>query len=447
MRIAKKATLLGAAAALTTAGLIAGLAAPASAEPRNPNPTSEANEVPLVGVGSDTIQDLLTGYSAVAKDFSTGSFAIASYDAVAPGSSDPTVPTFIKPRVNGDVIQRPNGSGDGLKALRAAVDAKSTWNTQVTSNGNTSTVASVLQGSDIQFARSSDASSITTGGKYAQIPIAIDAVTYATSASSQIPSGIPLGTSVDAASNDPASPAPLTLKNIFSADGYLSGTINGTSYKFYVGGASTVDSAYTRLHVYAPQTGSGTLKFWYKTINGSDGSSLPTGVSQTYVNANSATVGVEEHDGSALQNDPVAIAPFSIAQWLAQSKSASIGGAYGITVNDRRHGAVLNSIGSVAPTTGGSNAVLNTSFPVTRPVFIRVEYSQLKINPYLKAAFVSNSNFALTTSIYDATNPLNPSKSLINDFGFAKIPSGGATFATTGTTVFKAGDADDYRFN
>jgi ABC-type phosphate transport system substrate-binding protein len=432
VRIAKKATFIG-AAALTTAGVIAGLAVPANADPANPNPTSESQEAPLVGVGSDTIQDLFTGLSAVMGDNWDGTGVIASYDATAPGT---TAASLIKPRVLGHQFIRPNGSGAGLTALTAAVDPSDAH--EVGNSLTDSTSKTFLSGSDVQFARSSDFSTIKTdgGGKYAQIPIAIDAVTYATASTSNIPSGIALGDSPQTASSNSASPNALTLKNIFGGRGYLS---DGT-HKFYSGSLTQaqIDSGYTKLDVYVPQAGSGTRKFWLKTLEGITDNTLPDGVTDQF---NGTTN--EEHDGTALQGDPNAIAPFSIAQWIAQSDHASLSGAYGVTVIDRRHGAQLNAIGSSQPTTSGK---LNTAFPVSRPVFVRVEYSQLKVNPYLKAAFVSDSNNALTSTVYAAANPVTGS-STIEDFGFAKIPSSGYQSPVLGSTVFFAGDADDYRFD
>jgi hypothetical protein len=90
---------------------------------------------------------------------------------------------------------------------------------------------------------------------------------------------------------------------------------------------------------------------------------------------------------------------------------------------------------------------LNTAFPISRPVFVDVEYAQLKINPLLEAVFVSDSNFAANSTIYNATNPLDQSTNVITDFGFAKIPAAGFSTPVYGSVVFKQGDATDYRFN
>jgi len=433
MRNGFKATLVSGAALLTAFGVATAVAVPANADPANPNPTKESQELALVGVGSDTIQDLFTGLSRVVTDGTAGTPVIASYDAT--GSAQ------IKTRVLGQEFDRPNGSGPGRDALKSAV-AGST----VKDNG----ANVVLHGSDVQFARSSsfnNGSALSDSGRYAQIPIAVDAVTYATNGGTngtKIPSGIPEGGSPAASDGTTAAPAALTLANIFGGKGYLSGTVGGTTYKFYSGtGASSDQTNWPKLDVFVPQSGSGTRNFWYQALNLGTNTALPNGVLDQFngkVN--------EEHDGTALDGDPLAIEPFSIAQWNAQSTVAALNGKYGTNVTDRRHNAVLNSVADstgavVSPTTSGK---LNTAFPISRPVFVIVEYAALKINPYLKAAFVSNANFALNKSIYDAVATSGRTNT-ITDFGFAKIPAAGFTTPVYPGVTFKQGDADDYRFN
>ena len=430
MRIGKRTALLGAVSLLTAVGVSCAIAVPANAEPVSPNPASESLEAPLVGVGSDTIQDLFTGLTHSVSDLTTGKAVFASYDAF--GTAAKPLSAQITPRVLGSTFDRPGGSGPGLDALRSAVEGGTHT---VPNNGGTV----VLKGSDVQFARSSGAQTITPGGRYAQIPIAIDAVTYVTNGGTggtQVPNGIPLGGAPTGAPGTVASPAPLTLSNIFAGNGYLS---DGT-HNFFSGSGNSSDAGFPKLHVYVPQPGSGTYKFWQPALGLT---ALGNGVLQTF--NGSPTI---EHDGTPINGDPLAIEPFSIAQWIAQSHAPTLNSQYstGGVIQDRRNNVVLNNVGSVAPTVAG---VLNTAFPIARPVFVDVEYAQLKINPYLKAAFVDDSSFALTSSIYDAVNPGNFVTSVITDFGFAKIPAGGFTPTTNGVphVSFKQGDADDYRFN
>ena len=438
MRTRTKATLFGAVSLLAVAGISCAFAVPANADPTFPNPTTESQEVALVGVGSDTIQDLFTGLTQSVTD-NSGSQVFASYDATGTAT--------ITTRVLGQTFTRPNGSGPGLTALKSAVAGSTT------PDGSTNVV---LHGSDVQFARSSSYNNTTlsSSGRYAQIPIAVDAVTYATSGSvtTQVPSGITEGSAPAAAAGTIASPDALTLDNIFNGDGYLSGVIGGTTYQFYSGtGASSTPATWPKLDVFLPQEGSGTRKFWYTALDlGYAETVLPPGVLDTYIPAGTSTpVTNEEHDGSAIQSDPLGIEPFSIAQWSAQSHAASILNVYGFNEVDRRHGVLLNSVGSVAPTVGGAPGIgtLNTAFPISRPVFVDVEVAQLKINPLLEAVFVNDSNFAASSTIYNAMNPLDQTTSVITDFGFAKIPSGGFSTPVYGSVVFKQGDVQDYRFN
>ncbi len=433
MRNRTKAALFGAVSLIAAVGITGAIALPANADPTHPNPTAENQEVALVGVGSDTIQDLFTGLTHSVTD-KAGNQVFASYDATG-------TPT-ITPRAFGQTFTRPNGSGPGLAALQSAVAG-----TTGVMNGSTPVT---LFGSDVQFSRSSSYNNktLSSSGRYAQIPIAVDAVTYATSGTvaSHIPSGIPEGSATGTSAGTITAPDPLTVANIFNGNGYLSGVIGGATYQFYSGsGASSNQAAWPKLDVWLPQEGSGTRKFWYTALNLVPAETvLPAGVQDQYNSAPN-----EEHDGSAIQSDPYGILPFSIAQWTAQSHASTLNTQYGITtLTDRRHGVLLNSVGSAAPTVGGApgTGTLNTAFPISRPVFVDVEFAQLKINPLLQAVFVSNSNFAASSTIYDAMNPFTSATSVINDFGFASIPSGGFSTPVYGSVVFKQGDAQDYRF-
>ena len=432
MRTRTKATLFGAVSLIAAVGLSGAIALPANADPKVPNPTSESQEVALVGVGSDTIQDLFTGLTQAVADNGANQ-VFASYDAT--GSAT------ITTRVLGQAFTRPNGSGPGLVALKSAVSGS------VVPDG---TASVVLHGSDVQFSRSSgyNSSTLSSTGRYAQIPIAVDAVTYATSGSvtTKVPSGIAEGGTPSTAVGTIAAPDPLTLSNIFDGNGYVSGVVGGVTYQFFSGsGASSNQTAWPKLDVFVPQSGSGTRNFWYTALALGTNTVLPAGVLDTYIPAGTTTPVInEEHNGSAIQSDAYGIEPFSIAQWSAQSNSANINGIYGTAITDRRHGVLLNNVGSVSPTVSGG---LNTAFPISRPVFVDVEFAQLKVNPLLQAVFVNDSSFAASSTIYNATNPLDGTTNVITDFGFAKIPSAGFSTPVYGSVVFKQGDAQDYRFN
>ena len=133
-------------------GALAFTASPASADPSG-SPTFRT----LAGVGSDTTEGVLNGLSQVVTV--NGTKAIASYDAF--GSA--TIQTKDNPAC---VMNRPAGSGAGVTALVASLDA---------ANGC------------LDFARSSSNNASSYAGKnLAYIPFAVDAVTYAVRSDSGI---------------------------------------------------------------------------------------------------------------------------------------------------------------------------------------------------------------------------------------------------------------------
>lgn len=389
MSILRKA-LLGAAATITTAGLVFGASAAANADP------STFRSLP--GVGSDTVQDYGNGIAQAVTV--NGNRVLGSYDAT--GSA--TIQT--RSGAAGTEFPRPNGSGQGVAALSAAI-APTAANRAF--RGDTLTYA------DVKWARSSSApgAAQSNTGTLQYIPLGVDGVTYATSSNSVIPSGIPLGTSAQDAIGSSTTPAALTLRNIYrGGNTHIQGVVGGTTYRFYVG-TGTPAAGFTKLSVYVPQSGSGTRSYWATTL-GFSNTSLPAGVTDTYTGG-----GVQEHNGSALVGNAAAIVPFSIAQWIAQGNASTINLNYSITVTDRRNGALLNNVTngsgvSVAPRTG---TALNTSFPIVRPVFTVVERAaidpaSLSYNANLAAAFVGSSGLA-----YSGTR--------VTDFGFGALSASG----------------------
>ncbi|NIH55438.1 hypothetical protein [Brooklawnia cerclae] len=386
--------MIGALAGILTTGLaLTGFSSQASADPAS---TSTYGQ--LVAVGSDTLQDFGNGLSTALGNVSgTSTLKLASYDAT--GSST------IQTRSGGVSFTRPNGSGDGVKALSASAQG-TIWG------------GANLSG-QVDIARSSSKYTTSTVSALAYVPVGVDAVTYATSSDSAIPSGILEGdVSQDGvgtwdSETGTVHPADLTLRNIFQGNGYLEGTISSVTYKFYSGAGNPADgSGYTKLNVYVPQSGSGTRSFWASTL-GFSNSSLPAGVSDTFGLYNpdtevTTTTDVQEHNGLVVtkpeaateteqaeqgnQNWETAIVPFSIAQYVAQTNAAE-GTLSGVT--DRRHGAELNSVGNVAPTSGGA---LNSSFPIKRDVYFVATTARLT-NPTtdadrLLAKFLINSGTA-----------------------------------------------------
>ncbi len=360
----KKSKLrLGAVATLALACVAFGTVS-ASADP-----TPAGSFRTLVGVGSDTTQDVVNGLGTVVTN-------IGSYDA----QGTPT----IQVSQNGPTFQRPNGSTEGVRALSAS--ANDTGSRTYPAAGGVSIT------DQIDFARSSSGPSSTVpGSDLTFIPFARDAVTYAVNSSSDFPRAIPVGT----AAQDSVVPAPLTLRNI---------------YRCAVTTFRTPALVTVTIRPLLPQAGSGTRTFWLSALGLAENSIGPC------VTDKVNNVSVQEHDGSLIRNAGD-IVPFSVAQYLSQSNYASLPTA----VNERRGVIDLGRIGGVKPillTANGNE--LNTAFPVNRLIYNVVQTSRLG-EAELSAAFVGSSS-----AVCSATT-------LIRNYGFGTIGAAcGSTTATQG---------------
>ncbi|MFF4304162.1 Ig-like domain repeat protein [Streptomyces sp. NPDC001601] len=250
-------------AAFVAAAVVAGgvaLASPAVADP-------DAGAFrQLVGVGSDTTQDVLnalagdtingTSYSATAVKSADGA-GIASYDAIEPGTGSTS--SKITTRSSGTAFARPNGSGAGRIALSESLTGV-----------KDSTGASVKD--QVDFARSSGGPS-ASGAALTYIPMARDAVGVAVK-----------GSALDTLTVD-------QLREIYT--GQLT-QLNGQT-----------------LHPKIPQSSSGTRKFFMNAI----------GVTNDTLSPNVAVV-QENQANSALTEDG-ALVPFSVGSWIAQINGVS----------------------------------------------------------------------------------------------------------------------------
>ncbi|MFJ9565677.1 Ig-like domain repeat protein [Streptomyces fuscichromogenes] len=250
-------------AAFVAAAVVAGgiaLASPAVADP-------DAGAFrQLVGVGSDTTQDVLnalagdtingTSYSATAVK-STDGAGVASYDAIEPGTGSTS--SKITTRTGGAAFARPNGSGAGRIALSESLTGV-----------KDSTGASVK--GQVDFARSSGGPS-SSGKALTYIPMARDAVGVAVK-----------GSGLDTLTVD-------QLHEIYT--GQLT-ELNGQT-----------------LHPKIPQANSGTRKFFMNAI----------GVTNDTLSPNVAVVQENQAD-SALTEDG-ALVPFSVGSWIAQINGVS----------------------------------------------------------------------------------------------------------------------------
>jgi ABC-type phosphate transport system substrate-binding protein len=161
----KKRLALGIAVASLGASVLAGSA---SADP--------AQYSALVGVGSDTTQDVMNAlsgksngilYTPIQSSAATGGRQVISFDATPPaGAAD----NCITPKLGSPTFTRPNGSSAGRRALSRAIDG--------TGYGSLATCALADVSGQVDFARSSSGPSGTTA-QLTYIPFGRDGVSFA----------------------------------------------------------------------------------------------------------------------------------------------------------------------------------------------------------------------------------------------------------------------------
>ena len=254
---------------VSTAALVAAslsLAAPALADP-------PAGYAPLttdvIGVGSDTSEFVLnyladgnagvSGYNATAA---AAANRLVSWNALPPAGSPSTINLPSNP-----AAPRPNGSGNGKKALYGA--------------GNVP---------DIDFARSSSALDATEKQAGLQaFPFAKDSLALSTAKTS----------------NAPATITPADMVRIYT------GAVTNWSQ---LGGTPGV------IEPKIPQSGSGTRSFFNAQLQAANGGNA--------VALAGTVVEVQEHDATPIQNNPNAVAPFSIGRNAVNGAPLRIEGGF-----------------------------------------------------------------------------------------------------------------------
>ncbi|MEV7737197.1 Ig-like domain repeat protein [Streptomyces sp. NPDC088921] len=244
-------------ATLVAAAVVAGGMALASPAYADPTPAGTFRQ--LVGVGSDTTQDVLnalagdtvngTGYAGTAVKSTSGA-GIASYDAI--GSAT------VQTRPAGPTFTRPNGSGNGRAALSMSLTGDKFPNS-----------AGVAIPGQVDFARSSSGPSVS-GTALTYIPFARDAVGIAVR-----------GSGLDSLTAD-------QLHDVYAAGS--THQINGQT-----------------VHPVLPQSGSGTRKFFLAAI----------GLNENTVDTSLPTV--QENQANAALTQDGTLVPFSVGSWIAQN--------------------------------------------------------------------------------------------------------------------------------
>lgn len=150
-RLAKIAAATAAVGSIAAIGLVGN--SPAQADPKQ-------YTSPIFGFGSDTLQDVTNAFAGFSfgQNFTplqtsaaTGQRQIVSWDAFPPGTTTPTAINCITTKVGSPQIQRPNGSGNGVRAISSAFNPGQRWPTTGTGPcGAARSMAGI-----VDFARSS----------------------------------------------------------------------------------------------------------------------------------------------------------------------------------------------------------------------------------------------------------------------------------------------------
>jgi ABC-type phosphate transport system substrate-binding protein len=323
----------------------------------------------VVSVGSNTDQGLFDqlslDYNATipAKEHSASHPYFYSWDATEPGTqvAGPKIAT----KGGCAAIARPNGSGAGLTALDQNVF-----------DGKTGHYC-------IDFARSSSGRSAKSPafgpGGVAYVALAEDAVTYAVR-----------DTGAAKGKAETYAPKSLTVAQLASI------------FSCRVTNWSKVGGADEPIHVYIPQSSSGTLSFWLKAIGLTEAGSCANDVSNT----------LEENQGLSKQfDDPSAIFIYSVADWVAQKYHSPLPGdkaAKGQNLFGSDDVGYLG-LGSVkvgttvySPVTTAKVPTINASFKatkLTRTIYDVVRYTSTtsdhilaRLQPFLAKAGYACSN-------------------------------------------------------
>ncbi|MFZ6004527.1 MAG: hypothetical protein ACOYXM_11415 [Actinomycetota bacterium] len=368
-RLAKVAAV--AAVASVGAAAVMASASVAGADPKQ-------FEDPLVGVGSDTTQDILDAFTGEVNGTrfiplrsgpASGRAQLASWRAVQEDAGGSPV-ACIQPS-GGILVDRPNGSGNGRRALSAAIGPASQrgWGR---SDVGCTTVRANMSGL-VDFARSSSGASATSG-PLTFVPFARDALQWAYSAP-------------DAAS---------AVSDLTTAQVRQLHVTGGTSQVLNVGG--------TRIIACRIQSGSGTYESWHEDMFPGD-SPPPDSGNVTLLNQSTAECagafdavqqginGIQEHDpqglydvcerirngytpvggGSAVAAQPntQCIIGYSAANWVAQfnglgTRSLDVDGAGTDAPPVANTGGAFNlgtqNGGAAAYTISGSTASPNPTY-------------------------------------------------------------------------------------
>lgn len=361
-------------AAMVAAAVVSGTLALASPASADPTPAGTFRQ--LVGVGSDTTQDVLNalagdivnGKSYADTAVKAGDAGIASYDAFVPGAATSTIQT----RSGGPTFLRPNGSGPGRAALSMSLTGDKFPN-----------ATGVAVKGQVDFARSSGGPS-TSGNTLTYIPFARDAVGVAVR-----------GSALDTLTVD-------QLHDIYTSGDTRLKELNGQT-----------------LHAVLPQAGSGTRKFFLAAI----------GLTETTVSSEIPTV--QENQANAALTEDGALVPFSVGSWIAQnngiapdySKTAVAAGAHLASVQ------LPGDTGATSPVT-----TVNGKLTPVGGYFENATFGRDVFNVVPSRAIDPTSVFFdkalydvfVTSGTHEAALATDTAEKVIADFGFLNEPYNGS---------------------
>jgi hypothetical protein len=180
----------------------------------------------------------------------------------------------------------------------------------------------------------------------------------------------------------------------------------------------TATGSQVPIDLYIPQEGSGVRAFWASELGFSD-ATLPSCVRDEYsVTVNDGLIVdhmIYDNSGAALAADPYGYMPFSVAEWIGQSRG----------YDDQRDGAVLTDINGAAPFTGTvPDETLNAAFPINGEVYNVVEGCRVDSTAPLP---YTGATCSLDPDLIDML--VGPNSSLCEDgltivaYGFALLPN------------------------
>jgi ABC-type phosphate transport system substrate-binding protein len=331
-------------------------------------------------VGSDTLEDVVnglvngTGISGASFRSTVGGSTLGSFDA----TGNPCIIT--KP--SGIRFGRPNGSGDGVKALSRSIDGANYTSGTTTCPDNANRVIT----DQVDIARSSSGATANENGELLYVPFGRDAIAYAYHSGSTA-TGITTLTKAQ-------------LTSIFQC--------------------SVRDLGGVTVTPVIPQAGSGTRKDFLGKLGITDNASLPT------VARGGCLVEGQEHDGNSLPGAN-SIMPMSASRWIAMQTGATqskIGSAVITGIADVGHAPVTNSGAAMVP-----NASYYADSTWGRDTYLVVEYARVQSgNPKYDVNLATILNSTLDDSLTNVGTLPFQAGAVKRKYGF---------LAPTSTTPFR----------